>query len=82
MNEEVLVDPVMKLYQCISTVFQDCLEGILRAGASFNMYMFHGGTNFGFMAGANYFEGSHYKPDVTSYGKVHYFENVDIKMKR
>ncbi|XP_062577620.1 beta-galactosidase-1-like protein 2 [Saccostrea cucullata] len=47
--------------------FEACLSGILDAGGSFNMYMFHGGTNFGFMAGANYFEGSHYKPDVTSY---------------
>ncbi|XP_048741109.2 beta-galactosidase-1-like protein 2 [Ostrea edulis] len=47
--------------------FEACLSGVLDAGGSFNMYMFHGGTNFGFMAGANYFEGSHYKPDVTSY---------------
>ncbi|KAK3103421.1 hypothetical protein FSP39_019072 [Pinctada imbricata] len=51
-------------------LFEECLTGILEAGASFNMYMFHGGTNFGFMAGANYFEGSHYKPDVTSYGEI------------
>lgn len=50
------------------TAFEACLSGVLDAGGSFNMYMFHGGTNFGFMAGANYFEGSHYKPDVTSYG--------------
>ena len=33
--------------------------------ASFNMYMFHGGTNFGFTAGANYGKG--YEPTVTSY---------------
>ena len=33
---------------------------------SFNLYMFHGGTNFGFTAGAN--NGGHgYEPDVTSY---------------
>ncbi|MGN0797853.1 MAG: beta-galactosidase [Christensenellales bacterium] len=33
--------------------------------ASFNFYMFHGGTNFGFNAGANHF--STYQPTVTSY---------------
>lgn len=33
--------------------------------ASFNFYMFHGGTNFGYMAGANY---AHvYQPTTTSY---------------
>ncbi len=32
---------------------------------SVNVYMFHGGTNFGFMNGANYFE--KYDPTVTSY---------------
>lgn len=48
-------------------LFEECFRGILNAGASFNMYMFHGGTNFGFMSGANWFKGSTYKPDVTSY---------------
>ena len=33
---------------------------------SFNLYMFHGGTNFGFTAGANN-GGAGYEPDVTSY---------------
>lgn len=32
---------------------------------SLNMYMFIGGTNFGFMNGANHYET--YAPDVTSY---------------
>jgi beta-galactosidase len=32
---------------------------------SFNLYMFNGGTNFGFTTGANY--GKSYEPDVTSY---------------
>ena len=41
------------------------LQWMLDAGASFSLYMFHGGTNFGFTAGANYF--SEYKPDITSY---------------
>lgn len=32
--------------------------------------MFHGGTNFGFMAGANYNNNDppHFNPDTTSYG--------------
>ena len=33
---------------------------------SFNLYMFHGGSNFGFTAGANN-GGAGYEPDVTSY---------------
>jgi len=32
---------------------------------SFNLYMFHGGTSFGFMNGANW--AGRYQPDVTSY---------------
>ena len=42
------------------------LDDILAAGASVNFYMFHGGTNFGFMNGAN-LELTGYHPDVTSY---------------
>jgi len=38
---------------------------LLETGASVSLYMFHGGTNFGFMAGANY--GGNYQPDITSY---------------
>lgn len=40
------------------------LTEILHRG-SVNFYMFHGGTNFGFMNGANYTD--HLLPDVTSY---------------
>jgi len=43
----------------------DDFEGFFRIGASFNFYMFHGGTNFGFMNGANY--SARYTPTVTSY---------------
>lgn len=43
------------------------VDVFLRAGASFNVYMFHGGTNFGFTAGANRFPFHGYQPDVTSY---------------
>lgn len=34
---------------------------------SFNLYVFHGGTNFGFTAGANGSPGTGYNPDLTSY---------------
>ncbi|XP_049939913.1 beta-galactosidase-1-like protein 2 [Schistocerca serialis cubense] len=48
--------------------FRDVLERIITYPASFNLYMFHGGTSFGFMNGANI--GSSfptYSPDVSSY---------------
>jgi len=38
---------------------------MLKRGISFNLYMFHGGTNFGFMNGANWT--GRYAPDTTSY---------------
>jgi beta-galactosidase len=39
----------------------------LDAGVSFNYYMVHGGTNFGFTSGANY-DGNHdIQPDLTTY---------------
>ena len=41
-------------------------EWMLRQGYSVSMYMFHGGTNFGFMNGANS-NGTNYEPDTTSY---------------
>jgi beta-galactosidase len=44
----------------------DALDEILVAGASVNFYMFHGGTNFGFMNGANCYP-TPYQADVTSY---------------
>jgi beta-galactosidase len=42
------------------------LDWILTEGFSINLYMFHGGTSFGFMNGANWDQHS-YEPDVTSY---------------
>ena len=39
----------------------------LDAGVSFNYYMVHGGTNFGFTSGANYNEEKDIQPDITSY---------------
>jgi beta-galactosidase len=41
------------------------LDTLLAAGASVNIYMFHGGTNFGFTNGAN--DKGVYQPTVTSY---------------
>jgi beta-galactosidase len=42
------------------------LDYILRHGAGINLYMFHGGTSFGFMSGADMSKGN-YLPDTTSY---------------
>jgi len=42
------------------------LEWMLSRGYSVNLYMFDGGTSFGWMNGANS-SGSDYQPDVTSY---------------
>lgn len=47
-----------------STLLPD-LEPMLKNKASFNFYMFHGGTSFGFSSGANF--GGKYQPDITSY---------------
>ena len=44
----------------------DTLDEILAMGASVNFYMFHGGTNFGFMNGANA-DPTPYQADITSY---------------
>ncbi|HKU66497.1 MAG TPA: beta-galactosidase family protein [Candidatus Baltobacteraceae bacterium] len=43
------------------------LEWMLREGCSVNIYMFHGGTNFGFFNGANSSQAHPYEPDTTSY---------------
>jgi beta-galactosidase len=44
----------------------DELEWILKQNYSVSVYMFHGGTSFGWMNGANW-DNKHYEPDVTSY---------------
>lgn len=43
------------------------LDDILRLGGHVNLYMLHGGTNFGFMAGANTAPDGTYQPTVSSY---------------
>src|SRR6185503_523455 len=42
------------------------IDYILKRGAGINIYMFHGGTSFGFMAGSSYINDK-FLPDVTSY---------------
>ena len=46
---------------------EDDIRAMKENGDSFNLYMFHGGTNFGFMNGANLVDGQGYRPTVTSY---------------
>ncbi|HEY4205167.1 MAG TPA: beta-galactosidase family protein [Puia sp.] len=43
------------------------LRYLLSHKRSFNLYVVHGGTNFGFTAGANAFSPIQFQPDVTSY---------------
>lgn len=40
---------------------------LLKNKKSFNLYVVHGGTNFGFTAGSNAFSPTQFQPDVTSY---------------
>ena len=49
----------------VESITADTRE-LLDTGASLNFYMFHGGTNFGFLNGANHTDGK-YLPTVTSY---------------
>ncbi|KAH8243823.1 hypothetical protein KR032_010419 [Drosophila birchii] len=49
--------------ESISQTFKDMLD----SGASVNFYMFYGGTNFGFTAGANEIGPGNYLADITSY---------------
>src|SRR5436190_3114166 len=43
------------------------MEYLLKNKRSLNLYVIHGGTNFGFTAGANAFSPTQYQPDITSY---------------
>lgn len=45
----------------------EVFEKMISAGAHVNLYMFHGGTNFGFTNGANGNFRDEYQPTVTSY---------------
>lgn len=43
------------------------IKYLLTNKKSFNLYVAHGGTNFGFTAGANAFSATQFQPDITSY---------------
>ncbi|HKR38639.1 MAG TPA: beta-galactosidase, partial [Paraburkholderia sp.] len=43
------------------------LTAFMQSQLSFNLYVIHGGTSFGFYAGANMDEAGNYQPDITSY---------------
>jgi len=47
--------------------FLPAYDSLLTRGVSINLYMFHGGTNFGFTSGANYTRRVPIQPDMTSY---------------
>jgi beta-galactosidase len=47
--------------------FLPAYDSLLAHGVSINLYMFHGGTNFGFTAGANYTKKIPIEPSMTSY---------------
>jgi beta-galactosidase len=52
-------------HQTADTEASRNLDELLSRGASVNIYMFHGGTNFGFTNGAN--DKGTYRPIITSY---------------
>lgn len=66
-----------KWYECDDELFRENLSQIIENGISYNHYMFFGGTNFGFMSGANLVTNgsssavpgrdSVFRPDTTSY---------------
>ena len=50
-----------------TTALKEEVTFLLKTKKSFSLYVFHGGTNFGFTAGANAFSPTQYQPDITSY---------------
>ena len=54
--------PIQKLEQTVRQTKKYLVNGV-----SFNYYMVHGGTNFGFTSGANYDKEHDIQPDLTSY---------------
>jgi len=45
----------------------ETLTAFMQSQLSFNLYVIHGGTSFGFYAGANVDDAGNYQPDITSY---------------
>ena len=76
--------------------FTQILNTIFNYNGSVNFYMFHGGTNFGFMNGANHIDNyvgngfpslqknkavfPFYAPDVTSYGMYLYYLHFSFNL--
>lgn len=58
---------VSLLFSPPSTEIRYTVSRFIKYGISFNMYMFHGGTNFGFINGAFHYD--KHSSVVTSYGK-------------
>lgn len=50
-----------------TTELKNEIKYLLSNKKSFNLYVVHGGTNFGFNAGANAFSTTQFQPDITSY---------------
>ena len=72
----------VKWLPLLLTGIADLVKSILEFDASINFYMFHGGTNFGFMNGANIdnLEDRGYAPDITSYGEYAYSVSLSVKV--
>lgn len=56
-----------KCFECDNADFEKNIRQMVEMGASFNDYMFFGGTNFGFMGGAN---------TVAKNGKIIYLSDI------
>ncbi|MBN3759635.1 beta-galactosidase [Burkholderia sp. Ac-20365] len=55
-------------YQGTTVDLSATLDELMRKNLSFNLYVIHGGTSFGFYAGANVdVDSGEYQPDITSY---------------
>ncbi|MBN3753085.1 beta-galactosidase [Paraburkholderia sp. Tr-20389] len=56
------------VFQGTSVDLSATLDELMRKNQSFNLYVIHGGTSFGFYAGANVdVDSDEYQPDITSY---------------
>ena len=61
-------------HQTVSTErVVDALRTMLELGANVNMYMYHGGTNFGYNNGA---DPAAFHPQTTSYGIFYLFSSL------
>ncbi|EUC18501.1 UNVERIFIED_ORG: beta-galactosidase [Burkholderia sp. CF145] len=57
-----------RAFQGTSVDLSATLDELMRKNLSFNLYVIHGGTSFGFYAGANVdADSGEYQPDITSY---------------